>query len=533
MSNKLERFTQRARRVLSLAQEEAERMHHGYIGTEHLLLGLMREEGGVAGRVLRELGLESKRVQEMIERLTGANKTAGLPKIDLSPGTKRVLELAVDEARRMGHHYIGTEHLLLGLVRQNEGVAVDVLKKLGITAEQIRKHTRRVLQENPGQAAEDSSRGRQETPGQAVEDSSRGQAGEGSSSPTKVYSLAFLGFGNVGKALIRLLQEKKAELRERYGIEWKITGVASRRTGWLVPLEPEGFPTDLLLTGNFRQLHAPLRGPSSLIAATREWLAAARPDVVFELTSMNPLTGQPAIDYIKAALEFGAHVITANKGPVVHAYHELRDLAAAKGKRFLFEATVMGGAPIFSLFREALPAANLIRFRGILNSTTNLIITEMENGLSFDEAVKKAQDLGIAETDPSADVDGWDAAVKVSALATVLMDVPVKPQDVNPRGIRELTPEIVQAARKAGRPYKLICRADKVEKDGRVVVLAGVNPEQVEANDPLASVNGASSMIQFQMDTLYSLTLSEQNPDVVTTAYGPLADFITIARARN
>ena len=154
MSNKLERFTQRARRVLSLAQEEAERMKHTYIGTEHLLLGLMKEEGGVAGRVLRELGLETRRVQEMVERLTGANKTAGLTKIDLSPGTKRVLELAVDEARRMGHHYIGTEHLLLGLVRQNEGVAVDVLKKLGISAEQIRRQTRRVLQENPSQSAQ-------------------------------------------------------------------------------------------------------------------------------------------------------------------------------------------------------------------------------------------------------------------------------------------------------------------------------------------------------------------------------------------
>jgi len=154
VSNKLERFTQRARRVLSLAQEEAERMKHTYIGTEHLLLGLMKEEGGVAGRVLRELGLETRRVQEMVERLTGANKTAGLTKIDLSPGTKRVLELAVDEARRMGHHYIGTEHLLLGLVRQNEGVAVDVLKKLGISAEQIRRQTRRVLQENPSQSAQ-------------------------------------------------------------------------------------------------------------------------------------------------------------------------------------------------------------------------------------------------------------------------------------------------------------------------------------------------------------------------------------------
>ncbi len=155
MTNKLERFTQRARRVLSLAQEEAERMRHAYIGTEHLLLGLMREEGGVAGRVLRDLGVEQRRVQEMVERLTGASagRASTVSKIDLAPGTKRVLELAVDEARRMGHHYIGTEHLLLGMVRQNEGVAMDVLKKLGISAEQIRRQTRRVLQENPVQSA--------------------------------------------------------------------------------------------------------------------------------------------------------------------------------------------------------------------------------------------------------------------------------------------------------------------------------------------------------------------------------------------
>ncbi len=158
MSNKLERFTQRARRVLGLAQEEAERMHHAYIGTEHLLLGLMREEGGVAGRVLRDLGVEQRRVQEMVERLTGASRSSGVSKIDLAPGTKRVLELAVDEARRMGHHYIGTEHLLLGLVRQNEGVAMDVLKKLGISAEQIRRQTRRVLQENPVQTQQQQQR---------------------------------------------------------------------------------------------------------------------------------------------------------------------------------------------------------------------------------------------------------------------------------------------------------------------------------------------------------------------------------------
>ena len=143
----MERFTQRARRVLSLAHQEAERMRQNYIGTEHLLLGLIREDGGVAGRVLRELGLEADRVQEIVERLTGSGTSPG-GKIDLSPGTQQVLEFAVDEARRLGHHYIGTEHLLLGLIRYGEGVANDVLKKLGVTPEQIRKQTRRVLQES-------------------------------------------------------------------------------------------------------------------------------------------------------------------------------------------------------------------------------------------------------------------------------------------------------------------------------------------------------------------------------------------------
>jgi ATP-dependent Clp protease ATP-binding subunit ClpC len=149
--NKMERFTQRARRVLSLAQEEAERLQHNYIGTEHLLLGLMREEGGVAGRVLRELGLEPSRVEELVERLTRASTRSVPVQLDLSPGTKKVLELAVDEARRMGHHYIGTEHLLLGLVRQSEGVAIDVLKRLGVSPEEVRRQTRRVLQESPVQ----------------------------------------------------------------------------------------------------------------------------------------------------------------------------------------------------------------------------------------------------------------------------------------------------------------------------------------------------------------------------------------------
>ena len=144
----MERFTQRARRVLSLAHQEAERLRQSTIGTEHLLLGLIQEEGGIAGRVLRELGLEPDRVREMVEKSWAVFGQYRGGKIDLSPGTQQVLEFAIEEARRMGHHYIGTEHLLLGLVRSTEGLGMEVLRKLGVTAEQIRRQTRRVLQES-------------------------------------------------------------------------------------------------------------------------------------------------------------------------------------------------------------------------------------------------------------------------------------------------------------------------------------------------------------------------------------------------
>lgn len=167
MPNKMERFTQRARRVLSLAQEEAERLQHHQIGTEHLLLGLMREEGGVAGRVLRDLGLDLRRVEELVTRLSTSENKSTNSQLDLSPGTKKVLELAVDEARRMGHHYIGTEHLLLGLVRQQEGIALDVLRRLGVSPEEVRRQTRKVLQESPVQSAQQKQERPQNKPRQS------------------------------------------------------------------------------------------------------------------------------------------------------------------------------------------------------------------------------------------------------------------------------------------------------------------------------------------------------------------------------
>jgi homoserine dehydrogenase len=338
----------------------------------------------------------------------------------------------------------------------------------------------------------------------------------------KTYNLALLGFGHVGRALVQLLVRKSDELRAGCGIEWRLTGVSTRRLGWLA--EPAGFRPDALL--DQAPAASPQHGDLGSPEALRRWLADCRPDVLFEVTSLNPHTGQPAIEHIRAGLEAGAHVVTANKGPVVHAYRELRDLAAARGRHFYFESAVMDGAPIFSLFREALPAVSLLRFRGILNSTTNYILTEMEAGRTFDDAVKQAQAIGMAETDPSADVDGWDAAVKVSALATVLMDLPLKPGDIEREGIRRLTGDMVRAARRDGRPYKLVCRA---ERDGRAV-RATIRPEQVPLSDPMAGVSGTSSLVHFETDVLPGLTITETNPSPETTAYGLLADFINAVR---
>jgi homoserine dehydrogenase len=231
--------------------------------------------------------------------------------------------------------------------------------------------------------------------------------------------------------------------------------------------------------------------------------------------------GRPAVDHIRAALEHGAHAITANKGPIVHDYRELRDLAAKQGKRFLFESTVMDGVPIFSLF-EQLPAIHLQSFHGILNSTTNVILSQMEQGLSFEDALKKAQELGIAETDATHDIDGWDAAVKTAALITVLMDVPIRLDQIERDGIRDLTPQALRNARRDGWPFKLVCRAQRTA-DG---VKASVRPEKVRSTEPMARIAGTSSYIYFETDIFPGLAVTEENPGLYATAYGLLADFV-------
>ncbi|MGO9087278.1 MAG: homoserine dehydrogenase [Terriglobales bacterium] len=349
-------------------------------------------------------------------------------------------------------------------------------------------------------------------------------------SAIRTYNLCFLGFGNVNRTLVRLLEDRAEELRERHSITFRITGIASRRLGWIADangLDSSACGLDLKLPDlglkgrGFSRAVGTSQETAPLAAGVRDWLAAARADVLFEATSLNVETGQPAVDYIRAALEHGAHAITANKGPIVHAYRELRDLAAARGKRFLFESTVMDGVPIFSLF-DQLPVIHLNGFHGILNSTTNVILGEMEQGLAFDEALKKAQSLGVAETEASHDIDGWDAAVKTAALITVLMDIQVRLDQIEREGIRDLTPQAVRNAKRDGWPFKLVCRAQRAGDR----VKASVAPEKVLASSPMGKISGTSSYIYFETDIFPGLALTEENPGLYATAYGLLADFV-------
>lgn len=330
------------------------------------------------------------------------------------------------------------------------------------------------------------------------------------------FRLAFLGFGNVGRALGRLLLLKKSELETKYQISYTVTGIATGRHG--IAINPAGLDLLEMVEAETIDRFSVTERPRDMV----DFLRRCGADVLFENTPVNYESGQPAIDHLRTALELGMHAITANKGPVVHAYRELTELAASKNKKFYFESAVMDGAPIFSLFREALPGANLFSFRGILNSTTNMILTLMEDGESFDRAVQYCQDIGIAETDPSGDIDGWDAAVKVAALVTVLMGVPIKPHQIERQGIRQITQADVVKAKSTNMRWKLVCSASL---SGGIIQTC-VKPEMITSDSPLYNIRGTTSIVQFETDVLGSLSVIESNPGPHTTAYGLLADFL-------
>ncbi len=342
------------------------------------------------------------------------------------------------------------------------------------------------------------------------------------------YKLCLIGFGNVGRALARLLVRKAGVLQNEYGITFTFTGIATGSHGFAA--NPDGIDIQKALTlFESGQSMATVSRSGISVNDALSVIHESHADVMFENSPVNHQTGQPAIDHIRAALEAGMHVSTANKGTVVHGYRRLTELARSKGRKFYFESTVLGGSPVFSVFRECMPGADLLSFRGVLNSTTNMILTRMERGESFDQAVKYCQSIGVAETDPSADVDGWDAAIKVAALVTVLMNVPFTPQQVERQGIRSITSEMIAKANAAGQRYKLICSAERDDSG----IKARVMPELVPVADPLYGMEDSTTGVAFRTDVLgdYSIIESER-PGMVAgpdpTAYGLFADFINM-----
>ena len=340
------------------------------------------------------------------------------------------------------------------------------------------------------------------------------------------FDLALLGFGNVARALAELLLRKEATLRDEYDLTFRVTGIATRSRG--LAINPAGLDLSdaLRIYGLGEPLDRMHRGEP--LSDTLDFVRQVPADLVMEATWLNPQTGQPATDYVRAALSAGRLVVTANKGPIAFAYRELRDLAAEKGVGLFFESTVMDGAPLLGLAREGLPASTIQRVRGVLNSTTNYILTAMEQGTSFEDAVAETQRMGIAEADPTNDLEGWDATVKLVVLANVLMGADLRPSDVDRTGITGITPEEAQGALANQQRVKLLCEAVR-EGD---TVQASVWPTRLPLSDPLAQVDQTSSAVTFVTDTLHSLTIVEGNTDPTTTAYGMLVDMINIARER-
>jgi homoserine dehydrogenase len=340
----------------------------------------------------------------------------------------------------------------------------------------------------------------------------------------KTVRLVMVGLGNVGKAFVELICNKKRELADHYGISLLITGVATAHHGCAV--DPAGIDTTRLLELAHANGDYSILNTLPDIKDSLRLIEVCQGDVLLENSPVNHESGQPAIDHLIRGFNKGLHGITANKGPVVHGLDRLSMLAKEKQKAFRFESAVMDGAPIFSLHRYCLPASQLLGFRGILNSCTNLLLTRMESGETLEAAIQYAQSIGIAETDPSADIDGWDAAIKVAALSTVLMGIPLKPGDIKRQGIRAVTREMIESAEAEGKRWKLVCSAYKSGSD----VVAQVAPVKVGPDSPLFAVNGTSSYVEFKLDSLPGLGILESNPGPNTTAYGLLTDLINIIK---
>ena len=342
------------------------------------------------------------------------------------------------------------------------------------------------------------------------------------------YKLAFIGFGTVGQGLAEILRDKASQLEADYGFTARVVAVSDSLKGAVY--HPDGLDVAALLTAVHEtgSLAAYPDGPG----LARGWdslatIRASNADVVVEAAWTDLQTGQPAIGHIRAAFEAGKHVVTSNKGPAALAYHELKALADARGRRWGIEGTVMSGTPALRLGHADLAGCTISEVRGILNGTTNFILTQMEAGATYAAALAEAQRLGYAEADPTADVEGHDALGKLLILAAVVMNTPLSKERVACQGITGLTPGDINRAKAEGKRWKLIARLRRA--GGRLE--ASVGPQAIPHTDPLASVSGAANAITYVTDLLGEVTLVGPGAGRKETGFALLADLLDIHRA--
>jgi homoserine dehydrogenase len=334
--------------------------------------------------------------------------------------------------------------------------------------------------------------------------------------------IALLGFGAVGRRFAELLPGAYGRALRVIGLRPLLTAIGTARHGFAIDpagLDPAECLAAVVQGGALDALH---RGPR--VSSASAFIRALPADVLIEVTPLDPRKGEPATSHVRAALRRGLHVVTANKGPVAFARRELQALAARLGVHFRHEGAVMDGTPIFSLLERCLPGAEVTAFRGTLNSTTSLVLSRMEAGETARAALREAQALGIAEADPSFDLDGWDAAVKVCALANTLWDAALVPAKVRRTGIAGISRLDVQRALRAGTRLRLVARAER--RAGRII--ASVGPERVPLEDPLAG-GGSHAALAFATDLAGEIGVFQLGGTVDQTAYALLSDLVFLA----
>ncbi|MFP3492996.1 homoserine dehydrogenase [Pseudomonas sp. SIMBA_059] len=340
------------------------------------------------------------------------------------------------------------------------------------------------------------------------------------------YKLALVGFGGVNRALAQLIAERNERWKTELGFSLKIVGVTDLFLGSLI--NRQGLDAALLadlpaVKGALAQLPG-----GSALALNEVVIKDSGADIIAEATFTNPVDGEPATSFCRWALESAKHVVTTNKGPIALHGAQLKALAQRNHVAFEYEGSVMSGTPVIRLARQLLAGSTINGFEGILNGTSNFVLTRMESGLGFTEAVEQAQALGYAEADPTADVEGHDVRLKVVILANELLDAKLNVSDVRCRGISTLTLDDIDQARQNNARWKLIGAATR-QADGSVS--ASVEPRLLDNAHPLASICGATNAVSFNTDLIGTVTVSGPGAGRTETAFALLSDIISLHQA--